>query len=85
MSFLKHLLGNLLGGHHGNNRRGGDHHSGYYNSSTPTQACPQCRAPQAGHARFCDNCGASLLGATCACGSVLAPGTKFCAQCGKAQ
>ncbi|EEZ6870470.1 zinc-ribbon domain-containing protein, partial [Escherichia coli] len=36
-------------------------------------------------ARFCQQCGTSLVPSACAqCGTTLQPGTKFCAQCGKA-
>ncbi|EIA1295912.1 TPA: zinc-ribbon domain-containing protein, partial [Enterobacter roggenkampii] len=35
--------------------------------------------------RFCQQCGTSLVPSACAqCGTTLQPGTKFCAQCGKA-
>ncbi|EGZ7011480.1 zinc-ribbon domain-containing protein, partial [Enterobacter roggenkampii] len=34
---------------------------------------------------FCQQCGTSLVPSACAqCGTTLQPGTKFCAQCGKA-
>ncbi|MDA8258404.1 MAG: zinc-ribbon domain-containing protein, partial [Betaproteobacteria bacterium] len=37
-------------------------------------------------ARFCQQCGTSLLAGKCSgCGAELSAGTKFCAQCGKAQ
>ncbi|EEV5611413.1 zinc-ribbon domain-containing protein, partial [Escherichia coli] len=33
----------------------------------------------------CQQCGTSLVPSACAqCGTTLQPGTKFCAQCGKA-
>ncbi|MBK4126239.1 zinc ribbon domain-containing protein, partial [Enterobacter roggenkampii] len=44
-------------------------------SSLTLQQCP----------RFCQQCGTSLVPSACAqCGTTLQPGTKFCAQCGKA-
>jgi hypothetical protein len=43
--------------------------------------CTQCGAPGTG--RFCGQCGASLVDLPCAaCGTELAPGTRFCNDCG---
>ncbi|EPK3140290.1 double zinc ribbon domain-containing protein, partial [Enterobacter cloacae] len=48
-------------------------------------ACPNCKASNAPGARFCQQCGTSLVPSACAqCGTTLQPGAKFCAQCGKA-
>ena len=45
--------------------------------------CPRCGAVGAG--RFCTECGAPLRDAPCrACGNALAPGARFCFNCGTA-
>ena len=48
--------------------------------------CPACRHPNLPAARFCGNCGASLLGEwTCEdCGTANAAGHRFCNGCGHA-
>jgi class 3 adenylate cyclase/tetratricopeptide (TPR) repeat protein len=48
--------------------------------------CPGCRHPNPSAARFCGNCGASLLTeSTCdGCGAANAPGQGFCNACGRA-
>jgi Double zinc ribbon len=44
--------------------------------------CLNCKAESEG--RFCSNCGTPLAGATCTtCRAKLAPGAKFCTQCGE--
>ncbi|MBC41855.1 MAG: hypothetical protein CML19_06440 [Pusillimonas sp.] len=51
----------------------------------PSVACPTCRAPNAPGARFCQQCGGSLIATACTqCGTAVPHGAKFCAQCGKA-
>lgn len=45
--------------------------------------CPSC-GTDAGSAKFCPNCGASLAERTCtACGAKLSARAKFCPDCGK--
>ncbi|MBC7292831.1 MAG: zinc-ribbon domain-containing protein, partial [Thermoleophilia bacterium] len=52
----------------------------------PGSPCPKCGSANASGARFCQQCGTSLLAGKCSgCGAELSAGTKFCAQCGKAQ
>jgi tetratricopeptide (TPR) repeat protein len=44
--------------------------------------CPNCKTESKG--RFCPSCGSALGGSACpACGSSLAPGARFCTQCGR--
>lgn len=44
--------------------------------------CPKCGKPS-GSGKFCSNCGASMEIARCqVCGAKLAPGAKFCGECG---
>jgi len=50
------------------------------------QACGACNATNEVGARFCQQCGTSLLPITCSgCNTQLTPGMKFCGQCGKAR
>lgn len=44
--------------------------------------CPSCNQPVRAGAKFCDNCGASLVLACAQCGAELRPGAKFCDSCG---
>lgn len=94
MNFLR---GNKWGGHHGssgygNNRHGYSKHGNYNTNpfadpiaTQSSQTCPNCNAANLESARFCQGCGASLVGTTCtSCGAALAVGAKFCGQCGKA-
>ncbi|MFZ5557059.1 MAG: zinc ribbon domain-containing protein [Pseudomonadota bacterium] len=85
MGFFKHMLGNLMGGHHGGSRHGGyGGNPGYPQDSSPAITCLKCGSANTAEARFCQQCGASLLPAKCAgCGAELAAGAKFCGQCGK--
>jgi hypothetical protein len=47
-----------------------------------TTVCPVCGKP-AGTGKFCNNCGASLARNVCPnCGAQMAPGIKFCSECG---
>ncbi|OYV71807.1 MAG: hypothetical protein B7Z72_06160, partial [Gemmatimonadetes bacterium 21-71-4] len=49
-------------------------------SAVPTP-CPNCGQPATG--RFCSSCGSPLGKIACgACGAELAPGAKFCHNCG---
>jgi hypothetical protein len=44
--------------------------------------CPKC-GKSAGNGKFCNNCGAPLVGVACPkCKKVNPPGTKFCGDCG---
>jgi class 3 adenylate cyclase/tetratricopeptide (TPR) repeat protein len=45
--------------------------------------CPQCQHDNPTGARFCNACGASLVGACHACGQTNAPGSRFCSGCGQ--
>ncbi len=44
--------------------------------------CPSCNQPLRAGAKFCDNCGASLVRACAKCGATLRPDAKFCDSCG---
>ena len=47
-----------------------------------TTVCPVCGKPT-GTGKFCNNCGASLARNVCPnCGAEMAPGVKFCSECG---
>src|SRR2546425_8001881 len=46
--------------------------------------CPQCQQENPSGARFCLQCGRSLLADCAACGQPLPEGAKFCMQCGAA-
>ncbi|WP_071603806.1 double zinc ribbon domain-containing protein [Dickeya zeae] len=87
------IFDKLLGGHHGQSHHGhhrSDHHADHHHShNTPPagnqngMSCPQCRSLNAPNARFCQQCGVSLLPAACPqCGTSVQAGAKFCAQCG---
>lgn len=53
--------------------------------ATATKKCPQCGAAMPANAKFCSECGTSLLPATCPqCGHAVTPGAKFCIECGAA-
>ncbi|MBI4850584.1 MAG: SPFH domain-containing protein [Acidobacteria bacterium] len=48
-----------------------------------TIACPKCQSPNAQGAKFCAECGTSLLPKACSrCNQPLNPGAKFCSECG---
>lgn len=87
MSFLDRIFGNHHGEHH--DSRHGSHGGGYGNGMPPRGnnggiGCPNCRVLNAPGARFCQQCGTSLVPAACTqCGAKLQAGTKFCGQCGK--
>ncbi|MBL8450179.1 MAG: zinc ribbon domain-containing protein [Elusimicrobia bacterium] len=99
MGFFEKLLRGMAGGHHGGhhgNAPGGHHGWGHGYPSNPGQpyggvsaggaSCPKCGTIADPGARFCAQCGATLLPGTCAaCNASLAPGMKFCPNCGKAQ
>lgn len=49
---------------------------------TKVTVCPSCGQP-AGDGKFCNHCGASLAKKCCPkCGAEIAPGAKFCGECG---
>lgn len=99
MEFLERMVGNLMrggfGGHHDgyrNGHHGGSKHGGYgrYPGYPPGAGpgggnpCPKCGSANAGDARFCQQCDASLSSAKCSgCGAELATDARFCGQCGK--
>ncbi len=98
MSFLKLLLGGMMGGHHGRGGYGGGHHGGgrggypdrydqnFRNSPAgpPGVECAKCGALNADGVRFCQQCGASLGPTKCAsCAGDISPTAKFCPNCGK--
>jgi len=98
MSFLGKLLSGMSGGHHGGGHGGGRH--GYrddaYRNPTPPSvpappsgagiSCPACSAPNLQGARFCAQCGKSLIPGNCdSCKASLVAGAKFCPNCGKSQ
>ncbi|WP_315970475.1 zinc ribbon domain-containing protein [Variovorax sp. PAMC26660] len=95
MGMLERLFGGHGGGRHGG---GGGHHGssggygGYGNGAPPANgggdggggACPACRTANAPGARFCQQCGTSMLPAACGkCGTTMQAGAKFCGQCGQ--
>jgi len=87
MSFFKKMLGGHhgSGGHGSNGGRHGQYNQGVPPTDTGGTSCPSCRVMNPGNARFCRQCGTSLVPAACAqCGSVMVAGAKFCAQCGTA-
>ena len=47
--------------------------------------CPKCEKPLAANAKFCPECGASLINKEFCpeCGAKLNPGAKFCQECGQ--
>ena len=45
-------------------------------------SCPSCGADNPEGAKFCNECGVSLLRVCSACGTTNAPGAKFCSECG---
>lgn len=48
-----------------------------------TVSCPKCQSPNAQGAKFCAECGLSLLPKACSrCNQPLSPGVKFCSECG---
>lgn len=49
----------------------------------PTVSCPKCQSPNAQGAKFCAECGLSLLPKACSrCNHPLNAGAKFCSECG---
>jgi hypothetical protein len=54
-------------------------------TAAATVHCPKCGAEAKAGAKFCDECGSSLVQRTeCPkCGAKLAAGAKFCAECGQ--
>lgn len=48
-----------------------------------TVSCPKCQSSNAQGAKFCAECGQSLLPKACSrCNQPLNPGAKFCSECG---
>lgn len=87
------ILDRLFGGHHrdGDRHHGGvGHHSANYRQgsssvgASPSTACSKCHTANASGARFCKQCGNSLIPAMCGqCGAAVPTNAKFCEQCGK--
>lgn len=51
--------------------------------SKKDRVCGKCGAAVAAGAKFCSECGASLLGSCCTrCGAKTEPNAKYCSQCG---
>ncbi len=49
-----------------------------------TLLCKRCDASNPTDARFCNQCGTSLLNQNCPeCGAIITPTSRFCNQCGK--
>jgi membrane protease subunit (stomatin/prohibitin family) len=49
------------------------------------KACPKCSAQNVAAAKFCNECGTSLMPVACSkCGHVPQAGAKFCIECGTA-
>lgn len=89
------IFDRLFGGHHGGGHYSGGHRDNYGggNNSDRSQppsvnsgiACPNCNALNSQGAKFCQQCGASLIPSGCKqCGTSLPPGAKFCSRCGTA-
>ncbi|WP_366927079.1 double zinc ribbon domain-containing protein [Dickeya dadantii] len=84
------IFDKLFGGHHGAGHHGYHHGNGHRDSHDryPTgnnagMSCPNCRSLNAATARFCQQCGSSLVPAACPqCGTSVQAGAKFCGQCG---
>jgi hypothetical protein len=51
--------------------------------SGPALCCPKCRTENPGGAKFCSNCGGSLLRTCPRCGTAAEPTAKFCTNCGQ--
>jgi len=89
--------GNSHGGHHGEAQyhqevpRALDSGWGTSGTASPLGVatllpCINCSAPNDAAARFCQQCGQSLLITKCVgCNSTLKPEAKFCDQCGGAR
>ena len=94
MSFFDKLFsGNHGGGrgHHCGHYRDSDHNRGYGNGSNTQQpanliACASCGCANQPGARFCQQCGTSMVATQCTkCATVLAPSARFCGSCGQAR
>jgi class 3 adenylate cyclase/tetratricopeptide (TPR) repeat protein len=46
------------------------------------QTCPNCGADQPAGAKFCNECGGTLVRACSSCGAAVPPAAKFCNECG---
>jgi ribosomal protein L40E len=87
----------LLGGHYGKrHHRDSDFHDsdfrhGRRGAGVPVQSvansiCPSCRAANVSGARFCHQCGTSMVTTACPqCSAPLVASAKFCGECGRAQ
>lgn len=52
-------------------------------AAPPTKPCPKCQTSVLASAKFCNECGASLLPAVCPkCSTPSQSGAKFCIECG---
>lgn len=84
------FLSKLFGLHHGRGSSGYGHHGferGYAAPPMNRVGCPTCGGPNDAGARFCQQCGKSMLPEPRACqqcGHPQQPGSKFCTQCGQA-
>jgi ribosomal protein L40E len=53
-------------------------------SESGTTLCGRCDASNPADAKFCNQCGTSLLNQNCPeCGASITPSARFCNQCGK--
>ncbi|WP_354677266.1 zinc ribbon domain-containing protein [Cupriavidus plantarum] len=76
--------GHYSGGHDGYDRGYGPQ-SGAPITGRTGQSCSNCGTIGAQGARFCQQCGSSLMPLSCSqCGTALPNGAKFCVSCGKA-
>lgn len=87
------LFDRLFGNHHRSKHHGRKvHSSGKYADRLPAcnrdQAilkCPSCKVFNSDTARFCHQCGVSIVAPTCSqCRNTFQPGARFCAHCGQA-
>ncbi|TXH87284.1 MAG: zinc-ribbon domain-containing protein [Rhodoferax sp.] len=89
------ILDNLFGRHHSDHHRSSHGHhedsrhgysSGHGGPALGATGldCSACRAQNQPNARFCQQCGKSLIPSACRqCGTTMQTGAKFCAQCGQ--
>lgn len=94
MGFFNKLFSGHHGGgrgHHGGHYRDSDHNRSYgngYNTPRPANlvACAICGCANQPGARFCQQCGTSMVATQCTkCSTVIAPSARFCGSCGQAR